>query len=154
MTAPEFPIPSGSYLVTNGEENVAAGGAASQEALVQALETSKLSFDAATSTGQADKTSSGPGFTIIVDPIDGTANFASGLPLCAVTMSIVYQDIPIIGIVYDPHREEFFSAIRGQGTWLKERNGNQIRLQVQSAISLLGKDSVLRSRNLLLICRN
>jgi fructose-1,6-bisphosphatase/inositol monophosphatase family enzyme len=75
-----------------------------------AMERSKDQSDDANS----DIICSGPGFTIIVDPIDSTANFASGLPNCAVTMNIVYRDTSIVGIVYDPHRGEFFSRIRSQ----------------------------------------
>jgi myo-inositol-1(or 4)-monophosphatase len=93
-------FPTHSFL---GEENVASGGAASELALVQALE--------ATTTG----------FVWICDPIDGTANFASGLPLSAVTMSVVYQGTPVVGVVYDPHAEELYSAIRGYGATLNGR---------------------------------
>mmetsp|Transcript_19501 Transcript_19501/g.34293 ORF Transcript_19501/g.34293 Transcript_19501/m.34293 type:complete len:413 (+) Transcript_19501:2-1240(+) len=122
-----------------GEENVAAGARASEEALTLALQKTKSeqrneanASDVPTTTSRM---SMGPGFTFIVDPIDGTANFASGLPLCAVTMSVVYQDLAVIGIVYDPHRDEFFSAIRGHGTWLKANDGERKRLQVQTSIT-------------------
>jgi myo-inositol-1(or 4)-monophosphatase len=45
----------------------------------------------------------------------GTANFASGLELCAVTMGIAYEGTPVVGVVYDPHRNHMYSAIRGMG---------------------------------------
>ncbi|KAL3922267.1 MAG: hypothetical protein SGILL_002298 [Bacillariaceae sp.] len=127
-----------------GEENVAAGGEASKQALVAALENSKLNSEDSTGSSDNAKISTGPGFTIIVDPIDGTANFASGLPLCAVTMSIVYQDTPIVGIVYDPHRDEFFHSIRGQGTWLSTMGGERTHLKVQTAISS-AKDAIVNA---------
>ena len=123
-----------------GEENVAAGGKASEEALKVALQQANNNINETNNDDDDDddddnnKISSGPGFTIITDPIDGTANFASGLPLCAVTMSIVYKDTPIIGVVYDPHRDEFFSSIRGQGTFLKTNNGEVTQCRVQNAV--------------------
>jgi myo-inositol-1(or 4)-monophosphatase len=103
--------PKHSFL---GEEDVDPGAAASEKALISALGASPS------------------GFIWICDPIDGTANFASGLPLCAVTMGVVYKSVPIAAIVYDPHLDEMFSVIRGQGAYL---NGNKERLQVQSAVT-------------------
>lgn len=127
-----------------GEENVAAGAKASEEALTKALQRNQGTKDLRAELESTSVTTSDSGFTIIVDPIDGTANFASGLPLCAVTMSVVYQDLPIVGIVYDPHRDEFFSSIRGQGTWLKAKDGKTTQLQVQSAISE-AKDAIVNA---------
>ena len=53
-----------------------------------------------------------------VDPLDGTVNYAHGVPFFSV--SIAYQEGPQVqlGAVYDPLRDELFSAERGQGAWL------------------------------------
>ena len=51
----------------------------------------------------------------ICDPVDGTANFAAGLTLCAVTVSVVYKGSTLIGVIYDPHQYELFSTFKGQG---------------------------------------
>jgi myo-inositol-1(or 4)-monophosphatase len=58
-----------------------------------------------------------------VDPLDGTINYAHGVPFFSV--SIGYQEGPQVqlGAVYDPLRDELFSAERGQGAWL---NGEAI----------------------------
>ncbi len=53
-----------------------------------------------------------------LDPVDGTSNFASGVPLCAVSLSLLKEGEVAMGIVYDPMREECFSAIKGKGAWL------------------------------------
>ena len=90
-------FPSHSFL---GEEDVESGGIASEQALTNILQSSPT------------------GYIWIADPIDGTANFASGLALSAVTMGVVYKGTPIVGVVYDPHADEMFSAIKGQGAAL------------------------------------
>jgi myo-inositol-1(or 4)-monophosphatase len=74
---------------------------------------------------ETSTTSSRSEFLWICDPIDGTANFASGLPLCGVTVAVVYQGTPVVGVIYDPHRDELFSAVRGQGATL---NGKSIHV--------------------------
>lgn len=43
------------------------------------------------------------------------ANFASGLALCGVAVTVVFKGVAVVGVVYDPHADEMFSAIRGQG---------------------------------------
>ncbi|MGD1156412.1 MAG: inositol monophosphatase family protein [Terriglobia bacterium] len=60
-----------------------------------------------------------------VDPLDGTTNFAHGFPVFSVTLGLVYRGEVIAGVVYDPTREELFTAERGAGAYLNNR-----RLQV------------------------
>ncbi|GIX07121.1 MAG: inositol monophosphatase [Candidatus Poribacteria bacterium] len=60
----------------------------------------------------------------IVDPLDGTANFACGVPIFAVSIALLDRGSPVVGVVYDPLREECFTAARGQGA---RRNGRPIR---------------------------
>jgi myo-inositol-1(or 4)-monophosphatase len=60
-----------------------------------------------------------------VDPLDGTSNYASGIPFFAVSVALLVDGRPEIGLVYDPMRDECFLARRGQGAWL-----NDIRLGV------------------------
>jgi myo-inositol-1(or 4)-monophosphatase len=59
--------------------------------------------------------------TWIVDPLDGTTNFAHGIPIFAVSMAAVLDGAVQAGAVYDPMRDELFSAARGQGAWLGDR---------------------------------
>lgn len=53
-----------------------------------------------------------------LDPLDGTGNFVSGIPFFSVSLSLLGQRGPELGVVYDPSRDECFSAIAGQGAWL------------------------------------
>lgn len=58
-----------------------------------------------------------------VDPLDGTSNFAAGLPFYAVSLALIVKAEPVLGVIYDPERDECFSALRNEGAWI---NGNQI----------------------------
>jgi myo-inositol-1(or 4)-monophosphatase len=61
--------------------------------------------------------------TWIVDPIDGTANFARGYPQWSVSVALAMDRQPVLGIIADPNRQEYFYATRGQGAWLQGRDG-------------------------------
>ncbi len=66
---------------------------------------------------------SGPNHTIseyqwVIDPIDGTTNFAHGIPIFAVTIGLLKNNSPVMGVAYDPFRNEMFSAEVGQGATL------------------------------------
>jgi len=53
-----------------------------------------------------------------LDPLDGTNNFAAGIPFFAVSLALIVEGALFLGIVYDPSRDECFWARRGQGAWL------------------------------------
>ncbi len=57
----------------------------------------------------------------IVDPIDGTTNFAHGFPAFAVSMGLVRAGVPVVGVVYDPFHDELFAAELDQGATLNGR---------------------------------
>jgi myo-inositol-1(or 4)-monophosphatase len=61
----------------------------------------------------------------IVDPLDGTTNFAHGYPQVSVSVALQHNDQTIVGLVYDPLRRECFRAIKDQGATL---NGVPIRV--------------------------
>jgi len=61
----------------------------------------------------------------IVDPLDGTTNFAHGYPHVAVSIALEKSGEVILGLVYDPLRRECFRAVKGQGATL---NGTPIRV--------------------------
>jgi myo-inositol-1(or 4)-monophosphatase len=54
----------------------------------------------------------------ILDPLDGTSNFAIGIPYFAVSLALVEDGRVSLGVVYDPARDEYFHAVRGDGAWL------------------------------------
>ena len=73
-----------------------------------------------------------------VDPLDGTTNFAHGFPVFCVSIALVHKDEDLVcGVLYDPARDEMFSAERGQGATL---NGNPIQVSQTKRLSesLLG----------------
>jgi len=59
-----------------------------------------------------------------IDPLDGTVNYAHGVPIFAVSIAYSEGGMVRLGVVYDPMRDECFSAERGRGAWL---NGLPIR---------------------------
>ena len=65
--------------------------------------------------------------TWIIDPIDGTTNFVSGLPLCCVSIGLCLFGKPYMGVVYAPMTQELYVAVRGRGAY---RNG--VRLSSSS----------------------
>ncbi len=67
----------------------------------------------------------------LVDPLDGTVNFAHAIPFFAVSMAYAMGDRVLLGVTYDPMRDELFHATAGGGAWL---NGQ--RLQVSGAEQL------------------
>jgi myo-inositol-1(or 4)-monophosphatase len=64
----------------------------------------------------------------VLDPLDGTSNYAAGLPYFAVSLALVNTQGVQLGVVYDPVREECFSAVAGQGAWL---NGDSLQIEDQ-----------------------
>jgi len=59
--------------------------------------------------------------TWIVDPLDGTTNFAHGFPFFAVSIGLEIDAEIVLGIVYNPVMDEFFEARKGQGAFLNDR---------------------------------
>lgn len=53
-----------------------------------------------------------------VDPVDGTVNFAHGLPMWCVSMALFDGDEPVLGVIHDPTRGETFASVRGDGVRL------------------------------------
>jgi len=74
-----------------------------------------------------------------LDPLDGTSNYAMGIPHFAPSLAFIERGQVKLGVVYDPLREECFSAIRGRGAWL---NGEPLSLRdraypAQPAIAII-----------------
>ncbi|MBM7568007.1 inositol monophosphatase family protein [Paenibacillus sacheonensis] len=57
----------------------------------------------------------------IVDPIDGTTNFVHGFPFFSVSIALAYRGEVIVGVVYDPMRDELFVAEKGKGAYVRGR---------------------------------
>ena len=67
------------------------------------------------------RTAGSSGFAWVIDPIDGTANFVSGIPSWCVVLACVHQGAVVVGIIVDPNSKEVFTARKGQGAWLNDR---------------------------------
>lgn len=65
----------------------------------------------------------------IIDPIDGTVNFAHGIPLCCVSIGLKYKEDLLLGVVYNPMMNELFFAEKGKGAFL---NDNPIHVSTKS----------------------
>ena len=63
----------------------------------------------------------------VVDPLDGTTNFAHGLPTFAVSIALENAGVPVVGVVHDPMRDELFVARKGGGATL---NGAPIHVSL------------------------
>jgi myo-inositol-1(or 4)-monophosphatase len=69
----------------------------------------------------------------IVDPLDGTTNFAHGLPIFSVTLALMVNGVIEVGATNDPIYDELYTAVRGQGAYL---NGERLHV---SAVPTLDK---------------
>jgi myo-inositol-1(or 4)-monophosphatase len=54
----------------------------------------------------------------LVDPLDGTSNYASGIPFACVSVAVRDDDGVVAGAIFEPFRQELFTATRGGGAWL------------------------------------
>jgi myo-inositol-1(or 4)-monophosphatase len=75
--------------------------------------------------------SSASEFKWIIDPIDGTINFAHGIPLCCVSIGVELNGVIIMGAVYNPFMKEFFFAEKGKGAFLNEE---PLRVSLESSV--------------------
>lgn len=82
-----------------------------------------------------DRMSAAP-LAVTIDPIDGTANYAAGLPLFAVMASVVANGEAVAGILYDPMGDDWILAERGAGAWLRRPDGTTQRLKSAEPVPL------------------
>ena len=67
----------------------------------------------------------------MVDPLDGTTNFAHALPMFCVSIACTQGGVPALGVIYDPLREELFQALAGGGALL---NGEALRVSETNSL--------------------
>jgi myo-inositol-1(or 4)-monophosphatase len=72
-----------------------------------------------------------PEFCWLFDPIDGTTNFAHGLPIFCSSLALEIDGRAAVAAVYDPNRRELFTAERGRGAWL---NGAPLRVSAAATL--------------------
>ncbi|MBY0439588.1 MAG: inositol monophosphatase [Burkholderiales bacterium] len=82
--------------------------------------------------------SSGQGeYEWVIDPLDGTTNFLHGMPHYAVSIALRQRGVLMHGVIYDPVRNELFTASRGAGAFLNDRR-IRVSRRTQMADSLIG----------------
>ena len=121
-------------LVTEADEQAerrikAAVGAAWPEALFVGEESVAADVSLLDKLDAAD-------FAIVVDPVDGTANFAAGLPLYATMASVVIGGETVAGIIYDPMGDDWVLAERGAGAFMRFPDGHALRLKAAAPSAL------------------
>lgn len=84
----------------------------------------------------------------VIDPLDGTSNFAQGLPFFCVSIALFKNKQPILGVIYDPIHDELFTAEDEKGAFL---NGEKITPngthKVLQAITVLGRGASQEAKN-------
>jgi myo-inositol-1(or 4)-monophosphatase len=76
-------------------------------------------------SGDADK-------AWFIDPLDGTVNYAHGVPLFAVSIGYADAGEMVLGAIYDPLRDEYYYAEKGGGAWL---NGQPLRVSAETELN-------------------
>jgi len=61
-------------------------------------------------------------YTWVIDPLDGTTNFVHNLPVFCISIGLLHQNKPILGVIYEPNRKELFYASENSGAFLNNRN--------------------------------
>lgn len=109
---------------------------AAQKLITDAIRAQFPEYGFLTEEDDSDLSTSGPVIWVI-DPVDGTTNFSRSLPTFCVSIAAVSDaGEQLAGVVYDPMRDEMFSAARHQGAWLQGRSGEQRPLSVSTVDSL------------------
>jgi myo-inositol-1(or 4)-monophosphatase len=93
--------------------------------LLQAFPEHRIYGEEAGDGGASGEASNSAQPVWLVDPLDGTNNFAHGFPHFCVSLGLVVNGSVMVGVVYDPLRDDVFAARRGRGAWL---NGNTIHV--------------------------
>ncbi len=71
-------------------------------------------------------------YTWVIDPLDGTSNFLHGIPHFCVSIALLDNQEPVLGVIYDPLRNEIYSAAKGSGAVL---NDKRIRVAQRNDLS-------------------
>ncbi|KAG1813966.1 myo inositol monophosphatase [Suillus subaureus] len=66
--------------------------------------------------------------TFCVDPIDGTTNFVHGFPFACISLGLIFQKRPVLGVIYNPFLDHLYTGIEGQGSFLTRGNSQPLKL--------------------------
>ncbi len=110
-------------LLVGGIDVVTCADRASEESILPAIKTSFPDHDILSEeAGSEDKDSA---WLWVVDPLDGTINFAHGFPVFSISIALMKEGIPVVGMIHDPIQKENFYALKGGGAFM---NGRPVRV--------------------------
>ena len=79
----------------------------------------------------------------VLDPLDGTKNFASGIPLFGIMVAATLRGEVVLGAIHDPVCCNTAFAIRGEGAWLQNQDGSRADLTVAAAVAVEQMDAII-----------
>jgi myo-inositol-1(or 4)-monophosphatase len=89
--------------------------------------------------------------TWIIDPLDGTTNYVHDVPFYCVSIGLQIAGELVVGVVFEPSRQEMFKAARGQGAWLNEQRISTSRIdRLDQALLTTGFPADMRGKEKLL----
>jgi len=80
---------------------------------------------------ETDSPATGSPYQWVVDPLDGTTNYTHGYPHFCCSIALRYREETVLGTVFDPFRNELFTAVRGEGAYL---NGTHVRVSDETRL--------------------
>jgi myo-inositol-1(or 4)-monophosphatase len=89
-----------------------------------------------TEEGRHDIDLAAPGYTWVIDPLDGTTNYSRHFPYFGVSIGVAEQGEPVVGVIYDPLRRDIYFAERGQGAFAQSEAAPPRPLQVSATTEL------------------
>lgn len=94
----------------------------------------------------------GGGRTWVIDPLDGTVNYANGIPFYCVSIGLVADDVPVVGVVLDPARDELYDAtedgparLNGEPVTTSDKEGLS---DAVVSLAVIGKGGLMRERRI------
>ena len=124
---------SGNFSISNKEginNLVTEADHAAEKAIIEVIQRSYP--DHFILSEERGSIATGSEYKWIIDPIDGTVNFAHGIPICCVSIGVEKAGKMILGAVYNPLMNEFFFAEKGKGASL---NGNKISVSKKEKVA-------------------
>lgn len=117
---------------------VTSADVAAQDAIVAVIRRHHPDHRVRAEEGEGDEEATS-GVVWVIDPLDGTTNFARRFPCFAVSIGLLVEGEPVVGAIYDPLKEMLFTAARGCGAFL---NGRPIRVSAVDHLeqALIGLD--------------
>jgi fructose-1,6-bisphosphatase/inositol monophosphatase family enzyme len=79
----------------------------------------------------------------IIDPIDGTKNFVSNLPLFGVMAAATIRGEIVAGVIYDPVSRDWAYALRGGGAWMEYEDGSRSTLRVAKPVPVSAMEGIV-----------